>query len=151
MKIYYKISCLSDGTKVKITSELFNQIKVWELENISVSDYFKDTLKVQDDKWINSYRQYYRSSIPLNNLKYDGQLPNIISATNIKKDTINGNIIEAIYSLLDPCTLLQKKHFIKHYFEGFSISEITIREKRNRTVIYKSIRKARNFVIAHLH
>jgi len=65
MTIKYKVSYLSDGTKVKITEELFNNLKVWEAQGYEIEDKFKDELKKQDDVWLNSHRQYYRNSSSL--------------------------------------------------------------------------------------
>jgi RNA polymerase sigma factor (sigma-70 family) len=125
MNIKYKISYLTDGNKVKITSQLFKQINEWENEGIKLSSEFLDELKRQDNEWINSIRQYYRYTVSLQSLSQKA----VNKEKSLRKEEI---IIKAdrrllfrqVIKWLDSCTSKQRRRFLLFYYYGFSYSEI---------------------------
>ncbi len=118
MKIQYKISYLTNGTKVKITNELFKQIKQWETEKNDISTQFLDELKSQDNEWINSKRQYYRYTTPLQSL----------TEKEINKEKHKGADSRLMFtqalSRLNCCTSKQRKRFLLFYYYGYNYSQI---------------------------
>lgn len=144
MKIIYKVSYLSNGTKVKITNELFNQLKKWEVENADIPNSFLDELKMQDDEWINNYRNYYLKNTSLNtliNLRID--LKSSVYTTNqsVEQICITREAIANITVILEKCTIIQKRRFIKHFVHKLSYSEIAIQENVSKIAVQKSINK----------
>ena len=65
MTINYRKTYLTDGTQVKLTEELYQQLKQWEQEGYDIPFQYSDMLKKEDNEMINANRQYYRHNIPL--------------------------------------------------------------------------------------
>lgn len=150
MTIRYKTSYLSDGTKVKITEELFNNLKVWEAQGYELEDKFKDELKKQDDVWLNSYRQYYRKSVSFE-AETEKENPNqsILHDTSqdIENIIMQNEREHIIYSILDECTETQRRRFIKYYYLGCSNVDIAKQEGCYESAVRKSIKKVEKRII----
>ncbi len=140
MKIQYKISYLTNGTKVKITNELFRQIKQWETEGMDISTRFLDELKSQDNEWINKRRQYYRYTTSLQSLT-DKE----INKEKHKSADSRLMFTQAL-SRLNCCTSKQRKRFLLFYYYGFSYRAIAEIEGKNICSIKKSVQKAVNLL-----
>jgi len=65
MAIKYKHSYLTDGTKVKITEQLFNQLIEWENEGYEFHFHYIDLLKKQANDAINKDRVFYSHNTSL--------------------------------------------------------------------------------------
>jgi RNA polymerase sigma factor (sigma-70 family) len=150
MTIKYKVSYLSDGTKVKITEELFNNLKMWESQGYKIEDKFKDELKKQDDVWLNSYRQYYRKSSSLE-AETEKENPNqsilIDTSQSIEDIVMQNERDQIIYSILDECTETQKRRFIKYYYLHLSYSAIAKQEGCTKRAVGNSIKSAEQMLI----
>lgn len=143
MNIKYKINYLSDGNKVKITNELFNQIKQWDAEGIIITSEFLDELKIQDNNWINSMRRFYRNTVPIESLSY--QVINqakTLRIKNFQNDCNEKILLKCILSRLSQCTKTQRRRFVLHYYYDFSYEEIGNIEERSKITIRESVKKA---------
>jgi hypothetical protein len=142
MNIQYKISYFANGTKVKITSQLFNQIKQWETQNIKIEAKFLDELKKQDNDWINRTRQYYRNTIAIESLPTHLLNKEKSFRTNsFQKSSDNKIYINNIMQNLSACTDTQRRRFLMHYYLGFSLESIAKQEKCSEGAVRKSVRK----------
>ena len=142
MKLKYKYSYLTDRTKVKITKELFEQIKTWRNQDEKLDEYFIDELKRQEDRWINKYLQYYRKNVSLDAaLEKESYDVNLISdpRTDIENQIIVKERKMIINTILDKCTAIQKRRFIKHYYLDYKYIEIAQQERCTEGAIRKSI------------
>ncbi len=119
----YKISYLSNGTKVKITNELFNQLKTWEMEGVMLPIAFVDELKIQDNAWINSNRNYY---MHIN--QYEPQSYQLSMHPPLVSHILNREKLHQIYQILKTCSGRQKRRFIMHFYYGYSYSDIAVQE-----------------------
>ena len=138
----YKMSYLTDGTKVKITDELFNQLKRWETENTEVTDYFKDELKKQDNEWINKNRQYQRNNTSLDSLISEGFDFIFIDSTDLVEEIlIKKERKKSVDYILNSCTKMQKRVFVLYFFYGLGYREISRIERKNKDTIKYSIKK----------
>ena len=150
MTIKYKVSYLSDGTKVKITEELFINLKMWEAQGYKIEDKFKDELKKQDDVWLNSHRQYYRKSSSLE-AESEKENPNqsilIDSSQNIEDIVMQNERDQIIHSILDECTETQKRRFIKYYYLHLSYSAIAKQEGCTKRAVGNSVKSAEQKLI----
>ena len=141
--LQYKISYLTDGTKVKITNQLFNQIKLWETEGISIESTFLDELKIQDNNWINSSRSYYRNTIAIESLSI--QFVNQEKTLRIKgfqEKSDNRILLESILVKLSKCTKTQRRRFLLYHYYGLGYTEIAQIEGKNECSIRESIEQA---------
>lgn len=145
----YKISYLSNGEKVKITNELFFQLKQWEMEGILLPIKFIDELKSQDNEWINSNRcyythnqqfecQHYPKSSFFNNSNHNSQITDII---------LTQEKLHQIYKVLLQCSGRQRRRFILYFYYGYSYSDIALQEGVNKSTIRQSIQKVREIII----
>ena len=150
MTIKYKTSYLSDGTKVKITEDLFNNLKLWEEQGYEIEDKFKDELKKQDDVWLNSHRQYYRNSSSLD-AETEKENPNqtilLDTSQDVENTVMQNERDQIIYSILDECTETQRRRFIKHYYLGCSNVDIAKQEGCYENAVRKSIKKVEKRII----
>ena len=142
MIIKYKISYLSDGTKVKITNELFRQLKRWEVEGTSISTRFADELKEQDNEWINNYRTYYTFFESLE-AQRDGMYEYYISNEDlpIEKKLLNNELVKSVLNILKNFSETQKRRFIKHFVYEMSYKEIAEQEAVIRRAVNKTIKE----------
>ena len=76
MAIKYKHSYLTDGTKVKITEQLFNQLIEWENEGYEFHFHYIDLLKKQANDAINKDRVFYSHNTSLDE-EIERKNPNI--------------------------------------------------------------------------
>ena len=150
MTIKYKTSYLADGTKVKITKELFNKLKAWEVQGEEIEDKFKDELKKQDDMWLNSHRQYYRKSVSLEaETEKDNPNQSILldAGQDVENIVMQNEREQIIYSILDECTETQKRRFIKYYYLHLSYSAIAQQEGCTKRAVGNSIKSAEQMLI----
>ncbi len=150
MTIKYKISYLSDGTKVKITEELFNNLKTWEAQGYEIEERFIDELKKQDDVWLNSHRQYYRNSSSLE-AETERENPNrailLDPNQNVENIIMQNEREHIIHSIIDGCTETQKRRFIKYYYLHLSYSTIAKQENCTKRAVGNSIKAAEQMLI----
>ncbi len=150
MTIKYKVSYLSDGTKVKITSKLYNQFKQWKMQGIHIPMRFKNELKIQDNDWLNSYRQYYRHNTSLDLFKEKNIIfESILKVKNesIERIAIRRELIVIVLNALDKCTKAQKRRFIKHFAYCMSYEAIAKQENCTKRAVEKSIKAAEQMLI----
>ena len=147
MLMQFKYAYLNDGTEVKITEELFNQLKYWENDGIYVDDDFKDILKIQDHDWLTSQRNFYEKLYKKG--KKDGHT--LLCVLLGKEDNKESHIDDKVLALLDTRTQKQKSRFIKRYFLGIKPKDIAKEENISVQVITRSLKKTRLFVIDNLN
>jgi hypothetical protein len=147
MLMQFKYGYLNDGTEVKITEELFTQLKYWENNGIYVDDDFKDILKVQDDAWINSQRNFYEKLYKKG--KKDGHT--LLSVLLGKEDNKELHSDDKVLALLDTRTEKQKARFIKRYFLEMTPKDIAKEEHISVQVITRSLKKTRLFLMDNLN
>ena len=147
MLIQFKYGYLNDGTEVKITEELFNQLKYWENNEVYIDDDFKDILKIQDDAWLNSQRNFYEKLYTKG--KKDGYT--LLSVLLGKEDNKGLHIDDKVLSLLDTRTEKQKTRFIKRYFLEMTPKDIAKEEHISVQVITRSLKKTRLFLMDNLN
>ena len=152
MNAKYKIGYLNDGTKVKVTNQLFNQIKKWEESGIEISYEFLDELKIQDNNWINKTRQYYRNAVAIQTLSYHVLSEDkSLRTKNFQNKSNNRILLNCVMKNLSECTTIQKRRFLLYYYYGFSYKEIADIENRNIYSIKKSVQKAVKILINYEH
>lgn len=150
MTIKYKHSYLTDGTKVKITEQLFNQLIKWENEGYEFHFHYIDLLKMQDNDAINKDRVFYA-----HNTSLDEELKRKNSSImflhdirfSIEKNLINNERETFLAQILNQCTETQRRRFIKHYYLNYNYSEIAIQEHCSRTPIVNSIKAVEKILI----
>ena len=149
----YKISYLSNGDKIKITNELFYQLKKWEMEETILPEAFIDELKSQDNEWINNNRSYY-----YHNVQFDqqGEAESLLRSDNRHHNPVVNKIItqeklHQIYKILQQCTGRQRRRFILLFFYGYSFSDIALQEAVSRNTVRRSIQKARKLIKKYEH
>ena len=147
MLMQFKYGYLNDGTEVKITEELFTQLKYWENNGIYVDDDFKDILKTQDDAWLNSQRNFYEKLYKKG--KKDGHT--LLSVLLGNEDNKELHIDDKVMALLDTRTEKQKTRFIKRYFLEMTPKDIAKEEHISVQVITRSLRKTRLFYMDNLN
>ncbi len=141
---HYKIHYLTDGTKVKITSQLFNQIKQWETDGVHIDSNFLDELKKQDNEWINSTRRYYRNTIAIESLSIQVLNQQKALRANSFQNISNDRLyINKILENLSVCTDTQIRRFLMYYYFGYSLTSISRHEKCSEGAVRKSIRKVK--------
>lgn len=149
MNIKYKASYLSNGDKVKITDELFEQLKKWEVECVDIDEKYIDVLKLQDNEWMNKYRNYYSRKVSLDSseAKRKEKEKNI---SNFSYDPecilLHKSNLEIIITELNKCTPLQRSRFIMHCFYGFTFIEIARAEKRDLSTITHCIERVKTLL-----
>lgn len=141
MTIKYKHSYLSNGTKVKITEKLYQQLTVWKQTGQAVDHIFLDELKIQDNEWINKNRNYYIHNISLDKeFEKEHFDPTLLQDdVCIEQDVLNSEYTESLLQLLDHCTATQRRRFIKHYYLGYSYSQIATQEHCTKKAIGNSV------------
>ena len=150
MAIKYRKAYLTDGTKVKITEELFNQLQVWESEGYTFHISFIDLLKIQDNEMLNQQRNYY-----LHNISLEGEfekekvnLKLIIDSKNLFNDPVeNIGLKNQLNTVLGNCSETQKRRFIKYYYLDFTLEMIANQEERSISSVYRSIKKVEKKLI----
>ena len=148
--INYKFSYLSDGKKVKITEELFNQLKIWEMQGVEIASEFKDDLKQQDDIWLNSQRNYYLKLHKKGMVDGHFLLTTFLNDEKSKQSIEHEKVIDEVLVLLNTRTELQRTRFIKHYFLSIPVDEIAMQEKRSPRVIQQCLQEIRMFLAEKL-
>lgn len=150
MTIKYRKTYLTDGTQVKITEELYQQLKAWEQEGCHIPYEYTDMLKREDNEMINANRQYYRHNISLDKqLLKDNINPVLLldKRSCIDEHIENDERRRQIFKALRFCTETQKRRFIKHYYLGYSFSEIAKQENCLKNAIKQSIDAAVELLI----
>lgn len=144
MTINYRKAYLTDGTQVKITEELFQQLKQWEKEGYDIPFQYTDILKQEDNKMINANRQYYRNNISLEaHMSKEQSNPSLVEDTKFSvEDTteiidMRNNIVQ----ILKACTETQRRRFIKHYYLGYSYAQIGKQEGCSDVAVHLNIQK----------
>jgi|GEM_PF-1632953 len=138
----YRLGYLSNGSKVKISDELFNRLKQWEEKNIVIADSFLDELKMQDNNWINKNRSYYRKNTSYDCLKSMGiEFVSKYNQSSKIYELSAGNLLSIVFEVLIHCTELQRQRFIKHFFYGMSYHAIAKQERKNKDTVRDSVKK----------
>lgn len=137
MKQNYRKAYLTDGTQVKITEELFQQLKTWEQENYAIPFAYTDILKKEDDAMINANRNYYLHNTPLDAQDVNSSLLHDVgySLDDHLLKLERGKLVKKVLGL---CSETQRRRFIKHYYLGFNFAEIA----RQESCAEKQVRKA---------
>lgn len=150
MKQGYRKAYLTDGTQVKITEELYQQLKQWEQEGYPFPFEYTDMLKKEDHNMIRANRNYY-----LHNVSLDAQLfrehvnPALLRdyGYSIEEHILNRDRGRKIMAVLNMCSETQKRRFIKHYYLGFSFAEIARQEMCFESAVRKSVGKAEKMIV----
>ena len=145
MKFGYRKAYLTDGTQVKITEELFQQLKTWEQEGYAIPFTYADMLKKEDNEMIKADRKYYTHNVSL-----DDQVDSALM--HDKRHSISDYIQNSfrrnqIMKVLNLCTETQRRRFIKHYYLGYSYAQIARQERCCRKSIYESIQAVEKLLI----
>lgn len=144
MTINYRKAYLTDGTQVKITEELFQQLKQWEKEGYDIPFQYTDILKQEDNKMINANRQYYRNNISLEEqMSKEQSNPSLVEDTKFSVEDTTENIDRRnnIVQILKACTETQRRRFIKHYYLGYSYVQIGKQEGCSDVAVHLNIQK----------
>jgi len=148
MSINYKKTYLTDGTPVKITEELFNQLRDWERQGYQFHFSYIDLLKQQDDEMINKNRNYY-----LHNVSYEDAIRNgddmklLDMHSSPEEIAVDVERRDILLSILYPCSVSQRRRFLKYYYLGFSYAEIARHENCSEGAVRHSIRKTEKIII----
>ena len=150
MTIKYRKAYLTDGTQVKITEELFNQLREWEKEERPIHFSYIDMLKEEDNEMINKQRCYNTFNVSL-----EGALEKEVLNPMLLKDTkdISGKATRsiemrnAINSVLSLCSEAQRRRFIKYYYLDFTLEKIAAQEGCSFQTVQRSIKKVEKRLI----
>jgi len=146
MKFGYRKAYLTDGTQVKITEELFQQLKTWEQEGYEIPFTYADMLKKEDNEMINADRRYYRHNASLDT--QDADSPMLKDDHYGLEDHIirreHGKLVIKVLSL---CSEIQRRRFIKHYFLGYSYAQIAKQELCSKRAIEFSVHAVEKMLI----
>ena len=144
MTINYRKAYLTDGTQVKITEELFKQLREWEKEGRPIHFSYIDMLKEADNEMINKQRCYNTFNISLEGeLEKDSSNPMLLKDTRdvSGKATRSIEMRNAINSVLSLCSEAQRRRFIKYYYLDFTLERIAAQEGCSFQTIQRSIKK----------
>lgn len=142
----YRKVYLTDGTQVKITEELYQQLKQWEQEGYPFPFKYTDMLKKEDDEMINADRRYYRHNTSLD--AQDAESPLLRDARCCLEDRVlRRERTRQIMQTLDQCSETQRRRFIKHYYFGYSYAQIARQERCRKQSVYESIIDAEQMLI----
>ena len=150
MTIKYRKMYLTDGTQVKITEDLFNQLREWEKEGHLFHFNYIDLLKSQDNEMINQQRKYYTHNVSLEGeLEKDSANPMLLKDTRdvSGKATRSIEMRNAINFVLSLCSDTQKRRFIKYYYLDFTLDMIAAQEGCSFQTIQRSIKKVEKRLI----
>ena len=142
----YRKAYLTDGTQVKITEELFQQLKTWEQEGYAIPFAYADMLKNEDNDMINASRNYY-----LHNTSLDAQ--DLSSALlhdkgyNLDDHILKRDSDRRLMNALNLCSETQRRRFIKHYYLGFSYTQIAKQERCAEKQVRKAVNAAEKMLI----
>jgi len=146
MKYSYRKAYLTDGTQVKITDELFQQLKMWEQECRPIPFTYTDMLKKEDDEMINADRRYYRHNASLD--AQDADSPMLRDNHYSLEDHIirreHGKLVIKVLSL---CSEAQRRRFVKHYYLGYSYAQIAQQEHCSKRAIEFSVQAVEKMLI----
>lgn len=140
MYINYKKTYLTDGTPVKITEELYNQLRDWERQGYQFHFSYIDLLKQQDDEMINQNRNYYLHNVSLDE-QVEKEHPDLLhdKSYSIDEQIIKKDRSRRIMKILLLCSESQRRRFIKHYYLGLSYAEIAEQEQCSKQSVHGSI------------
>ncbi len=150
MNTKYKKTYLSDGTQVKITEELFNQLLEWSKEGREFHFSYIDLLKTMDNEMINANRRYYDNNISLEGiLEKEALNPEILTDESTVDNYIGRNIEmnNLIIMALNLCTESQKRRFFKYYYLDFKLERIAEEEGCSFQTVQRSIKKVEKRLI----
>lgn len=150
MTIKYRKAYLTDGTQVKITEELFNQLREWEKEGRSFHFSYIDILKSEDNEMINKQRSYYAYNVSLEGeLEKDTSNPMLLNDTKdiSGKATRSIELSNAINIVLSLCSDSQRRRFIKYYYLDFTLEKIAAQEGCSFQTVQRSIKKVEKRLI----
>ena len=150
MNTKYKKSYLSDGTQVKITEELFNQLLEWSKEGREFHFSYIDLLKTMDNEMINANRNYYIHNISLEGITENEILnPEILIDESTEENYIGRNIEmnNLIVMALNLSTESQKRRFFKYYYLDFKLERIAEEEGCSTVAVFNSIKKVEKKLI----
>lgn len=147
----YRKAYLTDGTQVKITEELYQQLKTWEQEGYPFPFEYMDMLKKEDHEMIRATRNYY-----IHNTSLDAQMlrehinPALLcdKGYSIDEDILYRDRGRQIMAVLNMCSDTQRRRFIKHYYLGFGFAEIARQESCYENAVRKSVRKAEKMIVS---
>jgi len=142
----YRKAYLTDGTQVKITEDLFQQLKTWEQEGYAIPFAYADMLKNEDNEMINANRRYYRHNIPLDAQDADSSM---LRDTRYSLDdhVLRRELGKQVMKVLGLCSETQRRRFIKHYFLGFSHTQIANQERCAEKQVRKAVNAAEKMLI----
>lgn len=142
MTINYRKAYLIDGTQVKITEDLYQQLITWVKEGYDIPFQYSDMLKREDNAMIDSNRKFYRHNISLDaQMLKDHINPALLHDKSCCIDDYieNKDKRSQIVKILKFCTETQKRRFIKHYYLGYSYAEIAKQENCYKNAIKQSV------------
>lgn len=148
MYINYKKTYLTDGTPVKITEELYNQLRDWERQGYQFHFSYIDLLKQQDDEMINQNRNYYLHNVSLDE-QVEKEHPDLLhdKSYSIDEQIIKKDRSQRIMKILLLCSESQRRRFVKHYYLGLSYTEIAEQEQCSKQSVHGSIISAVKLLI----
>lgn len=142
----YRKAYLTDGTQVKITEELYQQLKQWEQEGYPFPFEYTDMLKKEDDEMINADRRYYRHNTSLDAHDVDSPIMRDIRCCpedHILKRERNMWLMQSLGLFSNT----QRRRFIKHYYLGYSYAQIARQERCSKQSVHESIIAAEKMLI----
>ncbi len=142
----YRKAYLTDGTQVKITEELFQQLKTWEQEGYAIPFAYSDMLKNEDNNMINASRNYYLHNTSLDAQDADSPILRDIHY-GLEDHVLQRERGKQVMKALSLCSDTQRRRFIKHYYLGFSFAEIARQESCYESAVRKSVGKAEKMIV----
>ena len=140
MSEQYTKTSLHDGTQVKITHRLAQQIKEYESQGCHYS--FIDFLMVKDDEMINQNRVYNEHNEPFDETtESQGMHSNCDSP--IEEQIIHEELSESVQNVLNQCTEIQRRRYLMRYERGLSLEAIARKENRSKQSVEESINQVR--------
>lgn len=143
----YRKAYLTDGTQVRITEELYQQLKTWEQEGYPFPFEYTDMLKKEDHDMIRANRIYYIHNTSLD--AHDANSPMLRDVHyGLEDHVIQRERGKLVMNVLSLCSDTQRRRFIKHYYLGFGFAEIARQESCYEYAVRKSVRKVEKKIVS---
>jgi DNA-directed RNA polymerase specialized sigma24 family protein len=143
----YRKAYLTDGTQVRISEELYQQLKTWELEGYPFPFEYTDMLKKEDHEMIKANRNYYIHNTSLDAQDADSPILRDVHY-GLEDHVIQRERGKQVMKALSLCSDTQRRRFIKHYYLGFSFAEIARQESCYESAVRKSVGKAEKMIVS---
>ena len=143
----FRKAYLTDGTQVRITEDLYQQLNTWEQEGCPFPFEYTDMLKKEDHNMIKANRNYYIHNTSLDAQDVDSPILRDVHY-GLEDHVIQRERGRQVMKVLSLCSDTQRRRFIKHYYLGISFAEIARQETCYESAVRKSVRKAERMIVS---